>query len=99
MLQPRCHFGNIVEGIVSQPKRLYCYTYRLCKSTISPSDCATFDRQILNGRLLHNTATTPSVLEANLLPVCQDEVHLIVHANGPHNAFKIIAPLCFGDDN
>lgn len=32
--------------------------------------------------------TTAVALEANLLPMRPDEVHLMVHANGPHNAFK-----------
>lgn len=39
------------------------------------------------------------VLEVNLLPVCEDEVHLIVHTNGSHKAFKMIEWLCFVDDN
>lgn len=37
---------------------------------------------------LHNTAA--SVLEINLLPVYEDEVHLVVHNNGPHKAFKMM---------
>lgn len=47
---------------------------------------------------LHNTTTVP-VLQVNLLPVCEDEVHLIVHTNGPRKAFKMIEWFCFGDDN
>lgn len=31
-----------------------------------------------------------AVLEVNLLPASKDEVHLIVHTNGPHKAFKMI---------
>lgn len=47
---------------------------------------------------LHNSTTVP-VLEVNLLPACEDEVHLIVHTNGPRKAFKMIEWLCFGSDN
>lgn len=66
---------------------------------ISLSDCATNDRKTTSySPPLHNTTTVP-VLEVNLLPVCKDEVQLIVHTNGPHKAFQMIEWLCFGDDN
>lgn len=47
-----------------------------------------------HGAPLHNT-----VREVNLLPVCEDEVHLIVHTNAPHEDMKVIEWLCFGEDD
>lgn len=44
-------------------------------------------QQHSHGQPLHNSSTVP-VLQVNLLPVCEDEVHLIVHTNGPHKAFS-----------
>lgn len=47
--------------------------------------------------ILQNTITV-ALLEVNLLPACSDEVHLIVHTNGPREAHKMIEQLCFGDE-
>lgn len=47
--------------------------------------------------ILQNTITV-ALLEVNLLPACSDEVHLIVHTNGPREAHKRIEQLCFGDE-
>lgn len=66
--------------------------YALCDATAlnTPSHPQrTREHNISSHRpLLHNTAAP--VLEINLLPVYKDEVHLVAHNNGPHEAFKMM---------